>query len=120
MLQWQDDESTRRIEARRDMMLLYAAPNSAGGEEVDACPRPASGFGAIAAERNLGAAMAGDSPSHATKRVTVEPLVQLHRRHHCRSDGAKWCTTGTTKRASATGCMWRRSRVWTRSSRTGR
>jgi hypothetical protein len=36
MLQQQDDESTRPIEARRDMTILYASPTSAGGEEVDA------------------------------------------------------------------------------------
>jgi hypothetical protein len=36
MRQWQDDESTRQIEACRDMAILYAAPDSAGGEEVDA------------------------------------------------------------------------------------
>jgi hypothetical protein len=36
MWQWQNDESTRRIEARRDMAILYAAADSAGGEEVDA------------------------------------------------------------------------------------
>jgi hypothetical protein len=73
----------------------------------------------MAAERALGA-MAGDSPSHATKRVTVKPLAQLRRRHQLCSTRTRWSTTGTTKRESATGCMSRRRGVWTSSSHTGR
>jgi hypothetical protein len=86
---------------------------------LEASPLPAAGVGAIATEHGLGA-MAGDSPRHATGAFTDKPLAQLHCGRHCRPETARWCTTGTTKRASATGCTSRRRGAWTTSSHTGR